>query len=185
MVGAMARFATCLVVLLAGVAAWAGLGGAAPLGSARPGSLTSERALAYAVAARINDVRVTRGLRRLTRSQSLEQAAAAHSLEMARDGFFRHESADGGAFWRRVGRYYGAVGFRSWQVGETLLWATPTTDAVEVLRDWLNSPHHRAILLGPEWHDIGVSVVHETDAPGVFHGQEVTIVTADFGVRST
>ena len=48
---------------------------------------------------------------------------------------------------------------------------------------WLDSPEHRKNLENPSWREIGVSAVHVAQAPGVYHGQEVTIVTTDFGVR--
>jgi uncharacterized protein YkwD len=48
---------------------------------------------------------------------------------------------------------------------------------------WQNSPRHRRVLLTPRWREIGVSAVHVPAAPGFFRGCEVTIATADFGVR--
>ena len=48
---------------------------------------------------------------------------------------------------------------------------------------WMASPEHRANLLSYQWHEIGVAAVHENDAPGVYHGLPVTIVTTDFGAR--
>jgi uncharacterized protein YkwD len=47
----------------------------------------------------------------------------------------------------------------------------------------MNSPEHRANLLNRKWREMGLSAVHEVNAPGVYGGDEVTIVTADFGVR--
>jgi uncharacterized protein YkwD len=102
---------------------------------------------------------------------------------MARLGYFSHDSADGSAFWRRVQHYYGSAGRRYWSVGENLLWASPDVDAAGSLKMWMGSPEHRANLLKGEWREIGLAVVHVPSAPGVFRGLEVTIVTADFGVR--
>ena len=48
---------------------------------------------------------------------------------------------------------------------------------------WLESPGHRRVLLTPAWREIGLSAVHTASAPRVYDGLEVTIVTADFGVR--
>jgi uncharacterized protein YkwD len=48
----------------------------------------------------------------------------------------------------------------------------------------MNSPPHRANLLSPRWREVGLAAVHVGRAPGVYGGREVTIVTADFGVRS-
>jgi uncharacterized protein YkwD len=47
----------------------------------------------------------------------------------------------------------------------------------------MGSPGHRENLLSQRWREIGISAVHASSAPGVYGGQEVTIVTADFGLR--
>ena len=102
---------------------------------------------------------------------------------MARAGFFAHESQNGASFGERVRRHYGASGFRSWRAGENLLWASPDIDAKRAVEMWLESPGHRRVLLTPAWREIGLSAVHTASAPRVYEGLEVTIVTADFGVR--
>jgi hypothetical protein len=48
---------------------------------------------------------------------------------------------------------------------------------------WMNSPPHRRVLLTPTWRDVGISALHVTAAPGDFGGDDVTLVTADFGIR--
>jgi len=103
---------------------------------------------------------------------------------MTSTGLFQHESSDGSAFWKRVERYYGSVGYQRWDVGETLLWSSPDTTASTAVSDWLASPPHRKILLDAGWFEVGVSAVHDTSAPGAFDGVEGTIVTADFGART-
>ena len=110
-------------------------------------------------------------------------AADAHSRAMARRGFFAHESADGTSFWKRVRHYYPQGRHRYWSVGENLLWASPGVAPAEAMRMWMASAPHRANLLTGRWREIGLSAVHVQSAPGVFAGREVTIVTADFGVR--
>jgi uncharacterized protein YkwD len=82
-----------------------------------------------------------------------------------------------------VQRHYGSRGYGYWSVGENLLWSSPDVDAKGALRMWLNSPPHRKTLLTKEWREIGLGAVHVSSAPGTFGGREVTIVTADFGVR--
>jgi uncharacterized protein YkwD len=103
---------------------------------------------------------------------------------MARDGYFSHDSADGTSPWKRLSRYYPRAGYRRYEVGEALLWYSPVVDAATAVHAWLTSPEHRAILLSPGFREIGVSAVHATAANGSFQGDEVTLVTADFGVRS-
>jgi uncharacterized protein YkwD len=144
---------------------------------------TGTVALERSVLAEVNALRRSRGLVPLRLSPQLSAAAQAHSATMARHGFFRHESADGSAFWQRVRRYYRAGGYGYWSVGENLLWSSPNVDARGALRMWLNSPSHRRTLLTAEWREIGLGAVHVAAAPGAFGGREVTILTADFGVR--
>jgi uncharacterized protein YkwD len=143
----------------------------------------SNAALASQMVSDVNRLRRSHGLSPLRISTKLSAAAAQHTQEMARLGYFSHDSADGSAFWRRVQHYYGSSGRKYWSVGENLLWASPDVDAAGSLKMWLASPEHRANLLRGEWREIGLAVVHVPSAPGVFKGLEVTIVTADFGVR--
>ena len=131
----------------------------------------------------VNTLRAREGLRPVRISPSLAAAAGRHSSQMAENGFFTHRSADGSAFWRRIEHYYPSQGFRNWEVAENLLWASPGVDAREAVRLWLASPSHRRTLLDPRYREIGVAAVRAEEAPGVFRGLEVTIVTADFGAR--
>jgi uncharacterized protein YkwD len=130
----------------------------------------------------INAFRAQHGLARLRLNTQLTAASRAHSQQMAQDGYFAHESADGSAFWKRLRGF--TASSRSWSVGENLLWSSPDIDGAHALKLWLASPEHRKNLVNPRWREIGVSAVHAVQAPGVFHGLEVTIVTTDFGVRS-
>ena len=131
----------------------------------------------------INRFRLAHHLAALQLSPRLTDAARQHSLQMGADGYFAHTSADGSAFWKRIERYYGSEGWGYWSVGENLLWSSPGVSAERALSLWLASPEHRRNLMTARWRDIGVSAVHVTAAPGVFHGLDVTIVTTDFGVR--
>ena len=98
-------------------------------------------------------------------------------------GFFAHESRDGSSFWLRVQRFYrkGATG--GWTVGENLLFSSGGLDAKRAVALWLRSPGHRANMLSPRWREIGVAAMRSPAAPGVFAGEQVVVVTADFGAR--
>src|SRR3954468_14497666 len=50
----------------------------------------------------INAFRAQHGLLKLRLNTRLTAAARAHSSQMAKDGYFAHESADGSPFWTRV-----------------------------------------------------------------------------------
>jgi uncharacterized protein YkwD len=131
----------------------------------------------------INITRARRGLRALRLNQRLSVAANQHSVSMAEKGYFSHNSANGGSFFKRIAYFYSYKGYSNWSAGENLLWSSPDVSPAGALRMWMNSPEHRANLLDRSWREIGLSAVHETNAPGVYGGDEVTIVTADFGVR--
>ena len=131
----------------------------------------------------INELRAAHGLDPLGLSARLSAAADAHSRAMVAHGFFAHSSRNGTSFSTRVRRWYRSRGYSYWAVGENLLWASPSVTPEHALAMWLESPPHRKILLTPKWEEIGLSAVHAVAAPGVFEGLEVTVITADFGVR--
>lgn len=133
---------------------------------------------------RINAVRRQRGLKPLRASASLSAAATRHSSQMVQRGFFEHESADGTPFWKRIERFYGSKGFRTWSVGENLVWGSPNIGVNEAVREWIKSPPHRENLLSRQWREIGLAAVHADSAPREFDGDPVTVITADFGARS-
>jgi len=167
--------AVCLSLVPAGAAF------ASPVQPLSPAASLSS--LELGVLADINAFRVQHKLVPLRLSASLTTSAREHSQEMASKGYFAHESADGSAFWKRIKSVYPAGTFRYWSVGENLLWSSPDVDAAGALQLWVASPEHKANLLAPGWREIGVSAVHVTAAPGTYNGQDVTIVTTDFGVR--
>ena len=140
-------------------------------------------ALESQLLSQINLTRGRHGLRALRLSDPLTAAADQHSQSMAQKGYFSHDSANGGSFFKRIASFYTYRGYSNWSAGENLLYSTPDIDPAGALRLWLNSPEHRANLLNRNWREIGLGAVHSSSAPGVYDGDEVTIVTADFGFR--
>jgi uncharacterized protein YkwD len=132
---------------------------------------------------RLNQIRRSRGLRPLRLNRRLSAAADFHSRDMGRRGYFEHDSISGTPFWRRIERFYPSRGFRSWTVGENLLWGTNSYDAAFAVREWMNSPPHRENILSRSWREIGIGAVRFANAPGEYRGRPVTIVTTDFGSR--
>ena len=132
---------------------------------------------------RMNQVRRAHGLRLLRLNSRLRAAALFHSNDMGRRGYFEHDSLSGTVFWRRIERFYPSRGFRSWTVGENLLWGSGTYGAAFAVREWMNSPPHRENLLSREWREVGIGAVHFSSAPGEYRRRPVTIMTADFGAR--
>ena len=172
--------ARLLLLALFATAIWSA---ATPAGAVPGSRAVQMQSLEAGVLADLNAFRKQHGLGPLRLSPALSRAARQHSMEMAARGYFSHSSANGSSFDRRIARFY-PMGFHHfWSVGENLLWSSPDVDAAGALKMWMGSPEHRANLLKGEWREIGLSAVHVASAPGSFKGLEVTIVTADFGVR--
>jgi uncharacterized protein YkwD len=179
-----------------GTLIWIAAAGALLLGVASPATAaptaatraaTSQTAAAdsfeTSVLAKVNAFRARHGLAPLRLNLGLVAAADAHTTSMARRGFFSHRSPDGSAAWRRVRRFYRQAGYDRWSVGENLLWSSWRVDGARALRLWLRSRPHRRNLLTPRWREIGLSAVQVVGAPGFYDGRDVTILTANFGVR--
>ena len=135
------------------------------------------------VLAELNTIRKRHGLAPLRLSKPLSAAADNHSRAMGTLGFFDHDSRDGSEFWQRVQRFYGDDGYRTWSVGENLLWSSGRLSAATALGLWMKSPGHRKNILTAKWREIGLSAVRVHCAPGVYGGRDVVIVTTDFGTR--
>ena len=115
----------------------------------------------------INRARASHGLRRLLTGRRLARAADAHSRNMLRANFFSH-----GSFSQRVRRY---VRYRS--IGETIA-MTSRCSARTVVRMWLSSPSHRAVLLSSRFRRVGVG-----RRLGRLGSSRACLVTADFASR--
>ena len=130
-----------------------------------------ERAIVRA----INRQRSKHGLSKLRASRRLARAADYHSWEMLDANYFAHESRNGGPFDQRVRRF---ADHRA--VGETLamLGGCGRGAAGQVVRMWMNSPGHRAILLSSSYRRVGIG-----KRAGSLGGRRACVVTADFGSR--
>jgi uncharacterized protein YkwD len=119
-----------------------------------------------AIVRHVNIARVHNGLPRLKMSPRLDQAAAAHCTEMLSGEGLSH-----GALRSRLQRYLSAGTY-----GETIAWMPIGAAASPgaVVRAWMNSPPHRAVLLSRSFHRIGVAARR-----GTMSGQSGTSFTAD------
>ena len=103
----------------------------------------------------INVERARHGLPALPADPRVEAAASAHARDMVRRRYFAHQRAGGPGLSTRLRR----AGWRGRAAGEAIAYgcgayATP----LATLRMWLNSPPHRAILLGRGWSAAGVGM---------------------------
>jgi uncharacterized protein YkwD len=165
----MTRLAHSFLAVLAAALAVGG-GPATPQAAAGAGLSHSERATIRLV----NDVRSQYGLARLRASHALSRAADSHTSDMLRRDFFDHTSSDGTPFDRRVHRYVSA---RS--VGETLAaFGQRHGGAATVVRMWMASPPHRAVILSSGYRRIGIA-----RRWGMLGSSGLSVVTADFASR--
>jgi uncharacterized protein YkwD len=115
----------------------------------------------------VNREREANGLQPLVLDETLRQVARGHSVTMFQQGYFAHVDPDGTTPFDRMRQ--GGVSFRA--AGENLALA-PTVD---VAHDGLmNSPGHRANILSPNFHRVGIGV-----ADGGMHGKMFTQNFAD------
>jgi uncharacterized protein YkwD len=138
---------------------------------AKPRVDSKERAIVRS----INRQRSKHGLAAVRSSNRLAKAADFHSWEMLDADYFAHESRDGGSFDQRVRRY---ANHRA--LGETLamLGGCGRGSARTVVRMWMNSPPHRAVLLSSSYRRVGIG-----RRAGEFGGSRRCLVTADFGSK--
>ena len=131
-----------------------------------------------AVICEINRERRGRGLRPVAANPRLTRMARRYARSMVRLGFFSHTSPGGTTLLDRV-RAAGYGGRRT-AAGEALAWAqgrlaTPHA----VVRAWMASPPHRAVLLGRGYRDVGIGVALG-NPNGRARGSSATYA-ADFG----
>jgi uncharacterized protein YkwD len=101
----------------------------------------------------INAERQSRGLGTLTANPTMNQVAESHSIDMYTRGFFDHTNPDGVTAAQRLTN----AGYNWHYFGETI--ARGPTSAASVFSAWMNSPGHRAILLSPNYTEIGLGYV--------------------------
>jgi uncharacterized protein YkwD len=104
----------------------------------------------------LNDVRAQQGLSPVTLDPTLSTAARAHSRDMLGHGYFLHESGPGGEpFSDRLARYVTHPA----RLGEILAWGTGSQGTpAGVVANWLRSPPHRAVIMSPTFHEVGIGL---------------------------
>jgi uncharacterized protein YkwD len=107
----------------------------------------------------LNQQRAAQGVAPLVENGALSSASTGYSQRMVAQGFFAHESPDGGTL---VDRLTGA-GYLGdddpWLVGENIGWgqgglATPRS----MVSAWMDSPGHRENLLSADYTEVGLGL---------------------------
>jgi uncharacterized protein YkwD len=104
-----------------------------------------------AIVREINVVRLRAGLPSVHLTGRLRRLARHHTLDMLRHQSFSHDG-DGTTFAQRI---HARVHYR--KVGETLALMARPAGARRIVRAWLNSPEHRAVLLDGAYRRVGVA----------------------------
>jgi len=121
-----------------------------------------------------NDQRAGDALPTLTRNATLDAAAQLKANDMAEKGYFAHESPEGMTPWH----WFGVAGYNYAYAGENL--AVLFSDSEDVVRAWMNSPGHRANILGSHYTEIGIGT-----AKGIYKGVPTVFVVQLFGTPAT
>jgi uncharacterized protein YkwD len=88
----------------------------------------------------------------LSASQKLNDAAAAHARDMARQNFFDHRGRDGSQPKDRVLR----AGYQPRLTGENIAFGPESAE--EVVAGWLDSPDHCANIMDSRFQNMGVGL---------------------------
>ena len=149
--------ATITILLATALAAPAAAPAAVRCHGSASAPASAQRTARAAVVCEINRRRRAAGLRSVAAHPRLIRVASRYARSMVRHGFFSHTSPGGTTLLDRVR----AVGYGGRRVaaGEALAWAqgrlaTPRA----IVRAWMASPPHRAVLLGRAYRDVGVGV---------------------------
>ncbi len=106
-----------------------------------------------AVVKRINAVRADAGLRPLALRASVSRIADRHSLRLGRAGVLSHQLGGEASPAQRLRKLSGTS-------GEVLYAAGRGARSSTIVRAWMDSPGHRAVLLSPRFKAAGIGIRH-------------------------
>jgi Cysteine-rich secretory protein family len=126
----------------------------------------------------LNQQRAAHGLGAVAENAALSSASTSYSQRMVGQGFFAHESPDGGTL---VDRLTGA-GYLgrddAWVVGENIGWGQAAlATARSMVSAWMASPGHRANLLSGDYTEVGLGLALGTPVDRTWGAT----YTTDFG----
>ena len=128
----------------------------APAPGGQPESTSQVAAVEASVINLTNAQRVANGCGAMHTDNRLTAAALAHSTDMVTHNFFSHTGSDGSDFVTREARAgYSAAS------AENIAWGWSTAEIV--VREWMNSPGHRANILNCGNVAVGVGLVKKAD----------------------
>lgn len=129
--------------------------------------LSDVKAIENKVVTLVNQERAKRGLRALTNNWQLERVARYKSTDMMNKHYFSHTSPTYGSPFNMMENF----GIRFSAPGENIAKGQRTPE--EVMSAWMNSPGHRANILGGNYTQIGVGFAK--DSSGVTYWTQMFI----------
>lgn len=102
----------------------------------------------------VNNDRLSHGLSSLALNPTLNLAAQAKAEDMLKEKYFAHTSPAGATPWY----WFKSMGYNYTFAGENL--AEGYSDATDLEKSWMASPTHRANILSPLYHELGLAVVN-------------------------
>jgi hypothetical protein len=126
------------------------------------------------VVTQTNSLRSKSGLKKLTYSNQLSQAAVSKAQNMFTDNYWAHTSPSGLEPWD----FIKSAGYVYKIAGENL--ARDFDSTSPMMNAWMNSTTHRANIMNPKYEEIGIAVVD-----GLLNGVETTLVVQMFGSPQT
>jgi uncharacterized protein YkwD len=143
----------------------------------------SEATLRDAVQCLVNTTRAQHGLPALRASGRLIAAAERHSADMVRRRYFEHVSPDGRTVADRVQRTGYLSGVGDWALGEDIGWGTGELGSpAAIVQAWMNSPPHRAVILGRRFREAGVGIARGIPVEGVAGAETGATFVLDAGM---
>jgi uncharacterized protein YkwD len=172
---------------LAVLASTNALAGAAKAQSCRGARQRPSRSSIFAAAGAtlcvINQLRATHRLGPLRMNSVLRSIAASQSQDMRTGRYFGDDSLSGLTPMQRIAASAYARGSRRLSVSQNIAWgiASASTPAA-IVKAWMESAPHRAILLAPLYRDVGVGISLGAPQPtAAGHG---AIYTLDLATRN-
>lgn len=104
-----------------------------------------------------NAQRTANGESALDINGQLDQAAQAKANDMSARDYWSHNTPDGSTPWS----FISAAGYVYQTAGENLAYGF--TSASDTMTAWMNSPEHRANILGATYKDVGFGIVNIPD----------------------
>jgi uncharacterized protein YkwD len=126
----------------------------------------------------LNQQRAANGIGPLVENAALSTASAGYSQRMVAQGFFGHESPDGGTLVQRLTDVGYLGDDAAWVVGENIGWGQASlATARSMVTAWMNSPGHRENLLSADYTQVGLGLALGTPTDQTWGAT----YTTDFG----